>query len=1258
MIGLLALLFVAPTVVDWNRYRGVFEEEASRFLGREVRLGGSVNLRLLPVPFVRFEQVRIADTAASVGKPLFMAEDLTIWLSVGGLLRGGLEASAVELNRPIVTLVLDGNGGGSWSSLAPGKWSSALGPAGITFNAVQIHNGSLSILSPSGASRAAFEHINGELSAAAIEGPYKLSAAFSAAKSSREIRLSTAKPAEDGSVRIKGTVRDPAAGMSYTVDGQIQDVLGRTRLTGDLVARLPLLSLESPDAPRRQPTGEFDLRAKLAADTSGLQLKDLALSFEQAGRPQLASGEAQVTWADATEIKLALKSRWLDLDRIAGGGDVKTSPLRLVHTLAQGIANVLASEGRTEAQLTLEQATLGGDVVSDLSVTLERLKGKLAIRNLAAILPGGTRISATGAFDVSTKDPDYDGRLDLRGASLARFAGWAGGGKSPVLPAHDGAFSAGGDVSLRADGVTGRKMILRLAENDLTGDITWKAGKQGEIIAKLEGSEIDVTPLLDPALPPVAAIRQMITGLAGKPEPSPSGGAAGPGSTADVLLRVDRLMAGKAAFRDVAVEFRINAGNLTVPQLRFASDDGYAVDVRGDVDDFAQPGAKGNLMINATADKPGGVVALASLLELPADFAPAPERAIAALPLRMAGSAQIGARGPGQHNLVADGNLGPSRISASLRFGAPAATWRDRVTDFAVTVDGRDAAGLFWGVAHRNTLAAGAAARDDARLVLRGVGTARSGLKTLATVADKGVDVTYRGTINLDDTGNFGLDGETTFDIADTGRAFALAGIPLPVNLTGPASGKVAVARKAGRLSIASANVDIDGARLSGTMAIEPAVAGSYRLTGDLKSDRASLPGLLAALARDRAGARPESTPSPWSGSALDFGPLDRMAGSRLRVATSRFKVAPDLSVTDAALDVTVKPGGIEVRLVDSKAMGGHAAGVVALDRAPAGIALTAEGRLTGGRLEALAQTPAQSAATGGVSFSLKGSSIALTPRGLIVALAGSGTLTLDRANLRRWNPAAVGTAAEAVIAAKGEGAPGALRELLSFSLTKSGIGLGSPRLGLKLADGTFHVAPLVAATPNGKLTGNLTVDLDSQRLDGEWRIEPRVTTPTPAGAAAKPDLPPVAIIYAGPMAGLTAIEPRLDIDALEREVAVRKVEREVAELERLRALDEDRIRQDAQRRLDEQRQEDLRRRELEKAPNALAPPNVAAPTGPAGVGVGTERPGAAGAAVAPPQTPPTTVTVAPLPQPARRPANPPPLRPRDPFSRLRDSGG
>ena len=74
LITVIGALFAVPYFVDWNGYRGVFEEEATRLLGREVRVGGAVNLHLLPTPYFRFEKVRIADTSVNLQEPFFRAE--------------------------------------------------------------------------------------------------------------------------------------------------------------------------------------------------------------------------------------------------------------------------------------------------------------------------------------------------------------------------------------------------------------------------------------------------------------------------------------------------------------------------------------------------------------------------------------------------------------------------------------------------------------------------------------------------------------------------------------------------------------------------------------------------------------------------------------------------------------------------------------------------------------------------------------------------------------------------------------------------------------------------------------------------------------------------------------------------------------------------------------------------------------------------------------------------------------------------------
>ena len=90
LVLVLSALFAVPSFVDWNGYRGVFEEEASKVLGRDVRVGGAVNLRFLPAPYVQFDKVRIANVTGQTGEPFVRADSFKMWLSASALLRGDL----------------------------------------------------------------------------------------------------------------------------------------------------------------------------------------------------------------------------------------------------------------------------------------------------------------------------------------------------------------------------------------------------------------------------------------------------------------------------------------------------------------------------------------------------------------------------------------------------------------------------------------------------------------------------------------------------------------------------------------------------------------------------------------------------------------------------------------------------------------------------------------------------------------------------------------------------------------------------------------------------------------------------------------------------------------------------------------------------------------------------------------------------------------------------------------------------------------
>lgn len=1211
LVGLLAILFAVPAMVDWNRYRGVFEEEASRLLGREVRVAGNVNLRLLPVPYVQFEKVRIADTTANVGRPLFYADDFTVWLSVGGLLTGAFEAKDIQLAKPVVTLVLDGRGGGSWSSLLPKRGQSLLVPSRVAFASVHIHSGKLEILGPDGSSKAMFDQIDGELSGQDIDGPYKVAANLSISGAPREVRLSTAKAADDGSVRFKGSVRDPQSGASYSLDGIAHDILKTVAIEGEVTARLPLpAALASADGKaavlsRTKAESEFDVRAKLKGNTTGFTLDDLALSFEQAGRPQLATGSAKVNWSDKTQVDVALSSQWLDLDRIAGS-ESGASATSLMQGVASSLSRILATDGRTQAVLRIEQATLGGDIVSQLNATLEQAQGRLGIKALSAQMPGGTRLSASGVFEGALPDYRYSGQINLRGASLSRFAAWSGRGANLPLPERDGPYSLRGEIAIGARELTGKNLTIELARNLLTGDASWKAGEPQRIEARLEGTEIDVSPLVEPAGDAAAQLRDLVAALAGAaPSPSSKRAKSGIGAAdADIKLRLDRLVVGSGAYRDVSAELKIAGGNLSMPLLKLNSPDGFSVELRGDLTDFARSAVKGALTGLAEADTPAGVIALIKASGLPPTMVTEQSAQLIA-PLRLAGRLAVGQRGAETHELSVDGMLAKSRVAGTVRLGSPTTNWRERSVDAAVTVEGSDAPKLAALAMGQGAAAEGLPSAPGARVDVRAIGNAATGLTSLATLNSAGGRSQWQGRVSIDETGVTAFGGQLELAVSDLGRELSLIGLKSRPGLTGPATGVVRLEKSGAPLKLAATDLQIGSSKLGGQIAIEKSGEG-WRLSGQLHTDKASIPSLLAALSAPSTAGRGSSGGggSPWSETPFDLSVLDAVADGQIQVEVRRLALAPNVEIEAAALSIAAKPGGLEIRLKDGKALGGAATGVLGLDKAPAGARLSVQLALNGGRLEKLAERTGggQAAATGLVGATFAAQSTALSPRGAIAALTGNGNLRFGLARVNRWSPAAVAAEVTAIVETKGDVAPEAMRARLEASTHGSGVTLDRQSVAVIVGDGGLRIAPLTVGGPAGRFTGRLGLDLDQLTLSGDVRIEASARQLT-RDPAAKAELPAVTITYAGPLVLLDKLEPRYDTETLQREVVVRKVERDVQELERLRQEDQDRVRVERER-LESERQEAERRLaerlKLEALQRLTPPIPASAPPGPA----------------------------------------------------------
>jgi uncharacterized protein involved in outer membrane biogenesis len=128
IVLLIAAVFIAPHLIDINRYRGQIQAQLQQRLGRPVSLG-KMGLSLLP-PSFQVQNVAISeDPRLPTGQPFLTAEKLAVSVKLWPLLRREVEIKSLQLQRPRVELVRDAQGAWNFASLgtAPGGGAAPAG---------------------------------------------------------------------------------------------------------------------------------------------------------------------------------------------------------------------------------------------------------------------------------------------------------------------------------------------------------------------------------------------------------------------------------------------------------------------------------------------------------------------------------------------------------------------------------------------------------------------------------------------------------------------------------------------------------------------------------------------------------------------------------------------------------------------------------------------------------------------------------------------------------------------------------------------------------------------------------------------------------------------------------------------------------------------------------------------------------------------------------------------------------------------------
>ena len=242
ILALVAAL-VGPHFVDWTQYRATFEREATRLAGQPVRIGGAIDVRLLPTPSVQLGRIEIGSAA----QPQAKARELHTELALGSLMRGEFRASDVRLTGLEIGFKTDASGRFDWPLTRLG-----FDPDRFTTERVAIDESVITFFDTASDTQTQLQGFwfKGELRS--LLGPAKGEGGFTAAGERYGYRLAASRIGDDG-IKLRLGLDPADRPLAIEADGTLKLEENSPRFDGTLtISRLAASGRRERSRQRRQ----------------------------------------------------------------------------------------------------------------------------------------------------------------------------------------------------------------------------------------------------------------------------------------------------------------------------------------------------------------------------------------------------------------------------------------------------------------------------------------------------------------------------------------------------------------------------------------------------------------------------------------------------------------------------------------------------------------------------------------------------------------------------------------------------------------------------------------------------------------------------------------------------------------------------------------------------------------------------------------------------------------------------------------------
>ncbi|HEV7310523.1 MAG TPA: AsmA-like C-terminal region-containing protein [Ensifer sp.] len=1129
VVALFAAL-IAPWFIDWTDFRKEFEREASRIMGKPVVVHGSVDARLIPFPTVTLNDVRVG--ASEDGDPLIQVAQFSMSAELAPFLSGEALIFDMRLDRPKAKVRLLPDGTLDW---ARGRRASIPAKTVVLEN-VEISNGQIEFIDEQTGRTRRVSGLAADVSARSLAGPWKIEGRAALDGEAGSFSLASNEVDEAGALSLKARVTPDKRPFGVETDGSLRIVDFKPVYSGRFTLTENRPQGEAKEADQKAPlriNGDFQLT------NESIRVPEYRFEIGPSDDPYVVTGEATLDTGKDQKFLLIADGQQIDVSRIGPSRNNKTgrdpaiSMRQRLEAMLAIAADIPIPQVPGRASLKLPAIVVGDTTVRDVRIDVQPDGAGWVIDNVVAMLPGRTQLEAMGRLNLRGQR-SFRGDLLLASNQPSGLANWLAGSVDPAIrKLKTAGFSA--RVNLTDTLQQFENLEVAAGDASLKGRLERQsfAEQQPNLSLQLKGNRIDYEAL------------QALTGLV-----------AGDASTATLLdhaiaadLSADEFSAFGEEAEDVQAVLTLKNGQLQAERVAIGSLAGAQLAFSGRASgDLEKPVVSAKMKLAAKN--------LTPFLEMIGRHAvnhPALRQLIKAGPYYSDTAFDVTlTAGNKEGNAPATfgifGTANGTKIAASYQAPDIAQALTGKAMLLEATLENPETR-LLLGQTGFDPLPFDADANGILSIKLQSTdGAKANGTVTFTT---EKTSLAAKGSVDLSRDHFLEGQAKVTLQTQDLEPYLLLQGVAVPQMGHGlPLTVSADVATTPEAVALTTVEGKADRNSFTGNLTVDRKTPGAA--TGQLTLDTLDLAwlgeGILGSV---------EDANGTFSKSALAQ-PAWTGLNVALDVQAGQFWPGVYGAVTGFAGKMEWK--GDEVSLTDATGdwLGGKLGGRVQIGNANGSGFLRSRLDVKGGDLAQAGWSHAGTpVATGTFDLSVALEASGATPEAMAHSASGSGTATLNGTTISGINSAALPQLIAAADALKVQISPDSIRPAAEATVFQGQSVVGAVKIPFSVAGGVLRAQNVTAGDGNAAFTGEGAVDLAAGRIDAAIDLTFRPGEDALAGAE-----PRVRIGYAGLM---QAPDVSLDVTDLSNFLSLRAFERERRRVEILQAnvLEKQRLRRE-----------------------------------------------------------------------------------------------